>query len=247
MSPRNQTHPQHLGPDRLKPAEGTPILDASVEAQGPATDLCTGRAPRDGARRAHILAWLAGGAREVTWALCSLAREHWAEFPPTPTPATQATAANPATPARLSEPTSARLGDWPALRHARHLALYEARQTLPAVREALGESAADTPALSKLELEQADAAWDPKAALESAEAILRDIADLRFELLQRVETAPEDDHLDWLLLSAKQREMQHVAAIWKIALNWDRGSSEPEKSPTPGVPLHAADRPEESH
>src|SRR4030081_1149355 len=99
MSFRDATKPQDLGPDRLKPVPGTSILRASVEAKR-VSDLCTGAADPDGARE-RILAWLAEGAREVAWALCSFPRERWAE--PSPT----------------------RPGTWPALRHVRHLALRE--------------------------------------------------------------------------------------------------------------------------
>src|SRR5438105_8836402 len=112
MSFRDATKAQNLGPDGLKPVKGAPILDPSVEAKGPASDLCT--APPGGGR-ARILAWLAEGTREVTWALCSLPPERWAEAPPPG------------------------LSDWPALRHARHLALREAQVTLPAVRQVLGD------------------------------------------------------------------------------------------------------------
>src|SRR5919197_4519203 len=111
--------PQYLGPGRLKPVQGTPILRASVEAR-PVSDPCTGEGSHDGARE-RILAWLAEGAREVTWALCSLPRERWAESPP------------------------ASLSHWPALRHARHLALRETYLTLPAVRPALREGSSQTP------------------------------------------------------------------------------------------------------
>ena len=237
MSSRNLSRPQDLGPERLKTAEGTPILDASVEAEGRASDLCTGRVPR-GAARARILAWLAEGAREVTWALCTLPGERWALVPP------------------------ACLDEWPALRHVRHLALREMHQTLPRVRHALGDDPSDAPLRSTLEIEQADAAWDSASALESAEALLRDFGETRFELLRRLEAAPDEAwqrplaavasessggvhpvQLDWLLLSARQHELQHLAAIWRIALNWDRGA----RPAVPGVPLHPADRLEESH
>src|SRR5437667_191832 len=80
MSFRDATKPQYLGPDRLKPVTGTPILRASVEANR-VSDLCTGAATPNGARE-RILAWLADGAREVTWALCSLPRERWVASPP---------------------------------------------------------------------------------------------------------------------------------------------------------------------
>jgi hypothetical protein len=180
---------------------------------------------------------LAEGAREVTWALCSLPRERWAASPPV------------------------RLGEWPALRHVRYVALRESQHVLPLVRQALGESASEIPALSTAELDRADAAWDAASAVESAEAIVHGLGATRFDLLQRLESAPDaaweqplDEraaeatgenmplHLDWLLLSAHQRELQHLAAIWKLALNWDRVP----RTPAPGVPLHPADRLEES-
>jgi len=243
MSFRDATKPQDLGPDRLKPAEGAPNLHASVEAEGPAIDLCTGPAPRDVVRE-RILVWVAEGAREVTWALCSLPRERWAVTPPVS------------------------LGDWPALRHVRHLALHQTHQLLPAVCQAVGASTDEAPRLfSTVELDQVDAAWDATTAVQSAEAIVRDLGQARFELLQRLESAPDglwqqpldasvanalqQDaplELDWLLLNARQQELQHLAAIWRIALNWGRVSQfEFENGPRPGVPLHPADRLEESH
>jgi hypothetical protein len=115
-----------------------------------------------------------------------------------------------------------------------------------------------------LEMEQAEAAWDTAKAVESPEGIVQGLGETRFELLQRLEAAPDDVwqrplpaavaeacgvaspvELDWLLLSARQHEQHHLAAVWKIALHWDRVS--PDKAPRPGVPLHPADRLEESH
>src|SRR5437868_2286928 len=159
MSSRDVTRPQDVGPGRLKPAQGAPILDASVEAEGRVSDLCTGTAPRD-LVRARILAWLAEGAREVSWALSSLRRERWVKTPPPG------------------------LGDWPALRHVRHLALREKHQLLPVVSRADGQRA---DALSVVELDEADAAWDPASESHSAEAIVNALASTRFELLQRLE------------------------------------------------------------
>ncbi|MBV9581022.1 MAG: hypothetical protein JO057_20780 [Chloroflexi bacterium] len=221
----------------MKPAPGAPILDPSVEAEGRATDLCTDQAPHNVARE-RILAWLAEGAREVTWALCWLPREHWAEQP------------------------SVGLDNWPVLRHVRHLVLQETHQILPAVRQALGEAAAESPVRSAIELQQAEATWDTTSLVESAEGLVRGLAESRFELLHRLEAAPDavwlqplpvataeacgvtsPVGLDWLLLSARQHEQQHVAAVWKIALNWDRVP----RTAIPGVPLHPADRLEESH
>jgi len=145
-------------------------------------------------------------------------RERWAESPPT------------------------RLSAWPALRHARHLALRETYLTLPTVRHALGDEGEELP--SPAELEHVDAAWDGVAAIESAEAIVRGLGDTRFELLQRLEAAPDEAwerplpvavapdpsgfvspiQLDWLMLHARQHEMEHLAAIWRVALYWDRAS-----------------------
>jgi hypothetical protein len=224
MSSRDATKPQDLGPERLKPAQGTPTLYPSVAAEGPATDACTDHAPRLGARE-RILVWLAEGAREVTWALCSMPRERWAVQPP------------------------GRVGDWPALRHVHHLALQEAQQVLPSVCRVLGETS-DGPGM------QLDAAWDGAAIDQSADALVHTLAETRFELMRRLEGAPDETWarplnfaaepgttLDWLLLNAHQHELLHLAAIWKIALNWDR----PAPTAIPGVPLHPADRLEESH
>jgi hypothetical protein len=222
MSFQNATKPQDLEPERLKPAQGAPTLNASVEAEGPAPDLCSGHAPNVIGRE-RILAWLAEGVREVTWALCSVPRERWAVTPPTP------------------------LGDWPALRHIQHLALREMHQVLPGVRRALGDSSADA-GLSTLEIDQTDAAWD---AAEPADTSVRRLGETRFELLQRLESAPDAawdeprQEVTWLLLNARQHELQHLAALWKLALHWDRVSQ--AEAARPSVPLHPADRLEESH
>jgi hypothetical protein len=202
MSFRDATKPQDVGPDRLKPVQGTPILDASGEASGRAVDLCA--MPPDGSR-ARILVWLAEGARAVTWALCSLPRERWAEVPPTV----------------LSERS--------ALAHVCHLAVHEAQVTLPAVYEALGLEVASGPVPTD----------------NTPEASVERLGETRFELLQRLETAPEDawERLERPLLHAHQHELEHLAVIWRIGLNWDRAS----RTPIPGVPLHPADRLEESH
>ena len=97
-----------------------------------------------------------------------------------------------------------------------------------------------------MELEHADSAWDAVAAIESAEAIVRGLGETRFELLQRLEAAPDEAwgrplpaaavalnpevrlaspvQLDWLMLHARQHELEHLAAIWRVALYWDRAS-----------------------
>jgi hypothetical protein len=184
--------------------------------------------------RAHILSWLAEGTREVRWALCSLPRERWAEQPPEP------------------------LGTWPALRHARHLALRERLLTLPLVRVALDARVQDSP--SRVEFEQADAAWDREMADEEAAALLQSFGEARFDLLQALEAAPDNVwdsplaieggpsaapiRLDTLLLHARQHELEHLADIWRVALYWDRTSAatEPPHFAHGALPLHAADR-----
>ena len=245
MSLHHSRKPHDLEPDRLKPAPGAPILRPSVEAKR-VSDLCTGAMAPSGARE-RVLAWLAEGAREVTWALCSLPHERWAEVPPS------------------------RLSEWPALRHARHLALRETHLTLPAVRHAVGNPAAET-LPSAAEVEHADAAWDAEAAINSAEAIVRGIGDTRYELLHWLEAAPDEAwerrlapavvpdvsgspcQLDWLMLHARQHELEHLAAMWRVALYWDRVSPTTALTPSlshrdaggEGLPLHPADRLEES-
>jgi hypothetical protein len=156
----------------------------------------------------------------VSWALASLPRERWASTPPSG------------------------LDAWPALRHVRHLAVRETRQLLPAVARAMGETAAG---LSAVELEQAEAGWDPPSDGTSAEAIVAGLAAGRFELLQRLERywgqGGDEASLEWLVLRAHQHELQHAAAIWRLVLYWDRVS----RTALRGVPLHPADRLEESH
>src|SRR5688572_13998624 len=190
--------------------------------------------------RERIFAWLAEGAREVSWALCSLPRDRWTQPPPR------------------------QLGTWPALRHARHLALRERHLTLPAVRYALDQSTPDPP--SPNTFERADAAWDAGSAADDADALMRGLGETRYELLQRLQSAPDAAwqaplpldtppepstaplRLDTLLLRARQHELEHLADIWRVALYWDRNRDEcVPNTPATGFPLHAADRLEESH
>jgi hypothetical protein len=196
-------------------------------------DLCAGPLPV-GAIRGRILGWLAEGAREVSWALCSLPRERWT----------------------LNPPPS--LGAWPALRHVRAMVLRDRDITLPAVRVALGD--ADVTVASSAAFEQAEAAWDARIAAESAEELVHELGSVRFELLQRVEAAPETawGDVEWktdlsgrrvqlheLLLGARQHELDHLAAMWRVALYWDRVSPtsvRPAHEGSDSFPLHPADR-----
>jgi hypothetical protein len=201
------------------------------------SDLCAGGTEIELAR-GRILAWLAEGAREVSWALCSMPRERWTTSPPD------------------------WLGAWPVLRHARALALREAPLTLPAVRWVLGDQTGEVP--SRRVFEQVESAWDAGTAADSADALLRALGETRFELLQRLECAPDwlwstslpidtsPQGLDTLLLQARQHELEHLAAMWRLALYWDRGSPaatfrQVQEERMVGLPLLLADRLEESH
>jgi hypothetical protein len=46
------------------------------------------------------------------------------------------------------------------------------------------------------------------------------------------------------MLHARQRELEHLAAIWRVALYWDRVAPPVVYG---GLPFHPADRLEESH
>jgi hypothetical protein len=231
MSIRDATKPQDLGPERLKPDGGTRTLPASVEATVWATDLCTPLASR-GVARERILAWLAEGVREVTWAICSVPRERWLQSSP-------------------SAP-----GSWSAARHLGHLELRETHCTLPAVARVLADAGSTDTALSCDELERLEAASEQRSALESAEAALNRLGQTRFELLQRLESAPDgvwEAPLATLLLEAHQHELEHVAAIWKLALTWEHALRAPIPTASPShserehLLMHPADRLEESH
>ena len=196
-------------------------------------DLCAGPLPV-GAIRGRILGWLAEGTREVSWALCSLPRERWTLDPP---------------------PS---LGAWPALRHVRAMVLRDREVTLPSLRVLLGEQ--DVTVASRAAFEQAEAAWDARIADESAADLVRELGEIKFELLQRAETAPTAawGDVEWrtdpsgrrvqlheLLLGARQHELDHLAAIWRVALYWDRVSPTSVRHAHEGpdsLPLHPADR-----
>ena len=182
--------------------------------------------------RGRLLGWLGEGAREVHWALCALPRDRW-----TVTPAP-------------------RLSAWSALRHARYLALREQLVTVPAVRHILDEGEAGP---NSLLFEQTEAAWDPRGAQDSAEEWLQQLSAARFDLLRYVEGAPESawgdvelspgqvgrpPRLVAQLLGAKQQELEHLAAMWRIALYWDRVSPttlREAQDGSVGLSLHPAD------
>ena len=198
------------------------------------TDLCAGLARPD-ALRALILGWLAEGARELSAALCTVPRERWAKLPPE------------------------RLGAWPALRHVRYLVLHEQHLSLPDIRAALDHTART----SSINFDAEEAAWDPAQTDQSADTLLADLAGHRFDLLERLEAAPDEvwdssrhdavgapPSLVELVLRMRQHELEHLASIWRIALYWDRVSPSTERHAPVGalgLPFHPADRLEESH
>jgi hypothetical protein len=238
-----------MGPAALKPGRAAFTLRPSVEAE-----LVSDIEPaplashQPGLARPRLLAWLGEGVREVSWVLSWLPRARWAVPPPSPSD----------------------LGTWPALRHVRHLALHETRLCMPAVRRLAGAAAAtdvpgqptDEPSAMLADVEREDAAWDAEAAAAAAEAIVAELAAARFELLQQAEMAPDAawPQIEALLLRARQHELEHLAALWRLALYWEAPSTSPHASPTSspasqggnpptsspagqgGVPLHPADR-----
>jgi hypothetical protein len=204
------------------------------------TALCSSFSTDPHAVRARWLGWLADGAREVTWALCSIPAERWLAVPP----------------------GSSGLGEWPPARHVRHLALNESRLIRPVV-DAVLDSPASGQVPSRSELDQLDAAWDASLSTEAVEGLIAALGEGRFDLLQRLEAAPDEvwqrplpvgvapgeapAHLDWLLARARQHELEHLSALWTLALYWDRISPSTASASGVSLPLHPADRLEESH
>jgi DinB family protein len=201
------------------------------------TEWCPGVPADPHAARAQWLSWLAGGARDVVWALCSLPEDRWTAPPPHPD----------------------RLGGWAAARHVRHLMLGESRLVLPVVETLLG---GPTDAIaSRAELDQLNATWDTGMPLEAVRSLVDGLADVRYTLLRCLEGAPDavwqqplpdgiapsgsPAQLDWVLARAHQHELEHLSALWTLSLYWDR--SLPPTASGVSLPLQPADRLEESH
>ena len=201
-------------------------------------NLRTGFAADPQAARARWLVWLSAGATDLVWALGSIPPERWTHAPPEP----------------------ARLGAWPPARHVRHLALAETRLVVPAVEAVLDErSTPDLP--TRAELDQLNAAWDASIPPEAVEGLVDAIGEARFGLLQRLESAADDvwerpipagiapgeapARLEWLLGRARQHDLEHQSALWKLCLYWDRVAAPPTARVS--LPLQPADRLEESH
>ena len=206
------------------------------------TALCSSFSTDPHAVRARWFGWLAEGAREVAWALCSIPPDRWVVAPPR---------------------SDGGLGDWAPARHVRHLALNESRLIRPVVDAVLQSESQRQPERvpSRSELDQVDAAWDASLSAEAVEGLVATLGEGRFTLLQRLEAAPDEvwqrplpsgvapgeapTHLDWLLARARQHELEHLSALWTLALYWDRVS--PSTTSGVSLPLQPADRLEESH
>jgi hypothetical protein len=202
------------------------------------TGLCSSFSADPHAVRARWLAWLATGAREVAWALCSIPAERWLADPPA---------------------ADRFYGGWPPARHVSHLALTESRLILPVVDAVLEDRFENIP--SRSELDQLDAAWDPSLTQQAVEGLVDTLGGGRFTLMQRLDAAPDEvwqrplpgevvpgeapAHLDWLLARAHQHELEHLSALWTLALYWDRSSR--TTTSRVSLPLQPADRLEESH
>jgi hypothetical protein len=204
------------------------------------TELCASFPADPHAVRARWLVWLGAGAREVAWALCSIPAERWTAIPP----------------------AAESLGTWPPARHVRHLSLTENHLLVPVAHALLDGSTADVPTRS--ELDELNAAWDPSLSSEAVGGLVDALAEGRFDLLQRLEVAPDEvwdrplpagvapgeapAHLDWLLARAHQHELEHLSRLWKLALYWDRAfSTSSAATSRVSLPLQPADRLEESH
>ena len=205
------------------------------------TELCSRYVADPHATRARWLAWLAGGARDVAWALCSIPSERWTATPP----------------------VADRLGEWPPARHVRHLALAEQRWFVPVVEAVLDERPLASPGVElawRTELDQLNAAWDPSLSTDAVGDLVDVLGEGRFALLQRLEAAPDaawerelpagvapgplPARLEWLLARAHQHELEHLSTLWALALYWDRSSAAAVSRVS--LPLQRADRLEES-
>ncbi len=110
-------------------------------------------------------------------------------------------------------------------------------------------------------LDQLNAAWDPAIPLDVVQELVQALGETRFELLERLEAAPDGvwerqlpagvapgegpARLDWLLARVHQHELDHLSALWKLALYWDRRS--PSTASRMNLPLQPAVKLEESH
>lgn len=203
------------------------IGGAGIADAGTRRARVTDRAPAE--MIGASLAWLAAGARELDWVLRALPTSRWHEPPPAE--------------------RSAFLGDWPAARYVRHLALYESLRALPAIRAAAARSrgAADT-----VELDRQDAAWDPGSVDEFVvRSWVSDLAAARYAMLAVAESAPrrawygtsvEAPGLAWLVGRSRQHELEHLASLWRLVLYWDLDLPHVDVSRTPsGLALQSLD------
>ncbi|MBI3953996.1 MAG: DinB family protein [Chloroflexi bacterium] len=162
------------------------------------------RAPSD-QDRDRLLVWLAAGVAELEWALAQLPPERLAAAPPR------------------------HLSGWPALQHLWHLATYERTVALPSLEYLLTGDAAP---LRRASQRGADAAYTGR---EDLRALLDDLAQVKAQERRLLEGASAEAWTTarphpyygaavtarWMLQKSYQHTLEHLTAIWQMALFWD--------------------------
>ena len=196
------------------------------------TDLCAGYTAQPSARE-RIFAWLAEGAREVSWALCyaaARALDGSAAGRARPVAGAAPRASSRAARAAFdaasrAERTGWRLGCRAAGGQGRIRACRR-RVGCPLGRRGRGRAGA----------------WARRNALRAPARTSnrRPTPPGRRHADTRAESSAAPIRLDTLLLRARQHELEHLADIWRVALYWDRPA--PTSMGSVDLPFHPADR-----
>lgn len=125
--------------------------------------------------------------------------------------------------------------EWSAAREVYHLALYEEVVALPSMRLWLGDPEVDGSAF-----EREDALWESEGQHFDYSALLHRLNTVRAEQIallpalagrwdearETVWTVPELDPitLHWVVAKTLQHTAEHISAIGRIALFWDRAA-----------------------
>ncbi len=151
-----------------------------------------------------MLAWLATGVAEWEWAL--------AQLPP----------------GRLATPPPRHLSEWPTLRHLLHLAHYERTVALPSLlylltgdvaplrhaRQEADDSYTGREEVAALLSELGRVKEQERRLLEEASAELWTVARLHPYYGAAVSAR-------WMLQKSYQHTLEHLTAVWQMALFWD--------------------------